>query len=214
MSLKPLKITFNLDGRGCYFDPFTPIHLDDLIASCLNAINGGSGLTRDDKPEDLRLPLGKWHIKSQWGWHASALIPDSEDAISMQWIRKKFRESRTHLTKGSVSLGSGIYREFNIPTPLSMISKFTSYALGDRHTLLSLLKRNIKFLGKKRSIGYGKVSSIEGEVIESDYSVVKDGLAMRFLPDDNGLRLVRVRPPYFHPFERTNCCEVGDIYEL
>jgi hypothetical protein len=69
-------------------------------------------------------------------------------------------------------------------------------------------------LGRKRSVGKGKIVKITTEVIEKDYSVVKEGKAMRYIPQKGACRLVRPRPPYWNLFGRVPCCEVGDILKV
>lgn len=86
-------------------------------------------------------------------------------------------------------------------------------AVGDRGRIEQILRKNIKYLGKKRSYGKGKVIDIKVEIIDNDYSMIKDGCANRWLPDKNGTRFVRIRPPYWNRIDRVNCCEVGDGYK-
>lgn len=44
--------------------------------------------------------------------------------------------------------------------------------------------------------------------------MIKDGKAMRWLPDKKGIRLVRCRPPYWNRIDRINCCEIGSNLRL
>lgn len=213
MSLKPLKITFRMDGTGVIMFPQNPVHLDSLFAWVLcpgRLVDNGLG--RNEVPKIQRLPLGEWHIDGCWGWHASALFPDN-DIESLQYWRKKFRTNRIHLTTGSPNLMSGKYREYNMPIPLILCNTITAYALGSRKRVAQLLKR-IRYIGKKGAYGKGGVVSTEVEVIEKDFSLVKDGKAMRFLPTKRGSRYGRVLPPYWNVTERIKTCCVGDGYTL
>ncbi len=215
MSLQNLKITFHLDGTGLYYDPYEPIHLDALMAWALipfHTQRGEEPPTRNSKPTDVPLPLGKWNINGHWGWSASALFPDGETAEGLQFWRKRFRQGKIELTQGSPNLQMGIYREYNNPLPLLLATKMIAYAVGDRGRVQQVLQKHIRYLGKKAAYGKGKIISIEVEIIDQDYSLVKDGRAMRFLPYENGVRQVRVRPPYWNNFEKINCCEIGDEY--
>jgi hypothetical protein len=215
MSLRPLKITFNMDGTGVYYDAHEPMHLDGLLAwaLCLYQTKGEPPLS-DEVPFEPRLPLGKWNINGQWGWMASAVLPEGEDKFSIQYYRKKFRQNRVDVTCGSPNIQSGHYREHNKPMTLLLNRKFVAYALGDRGRVHQILNKNIRFLGKKRSAGKGRILDITTEVIENDYSLVMDGCAMRYLPKNDALRKVRTRPPYWNIVDRCNCCDVGDEYVI
>jgi CRISPR type IV-associated protein Csf3 len=212
MSLKPLKITFQMDGTGVVMYPQNPVHLDSLLAWALypgHLID--RGLERNEVPEIQRLPLGEWHIGGHWGWHASALFPD-RDIESLQYWRKKFRTNRIHMTKGSPNLMSGKYKEYNMPMPLILCNTMTAYALGSRKRVSQLLKR-IKYIGKKGAYGKGAIVGVEVEIIEQDFSLAKDRKAMRFLPKKDGNRYGRIRPPYWNATERIQTYYVGENYK-
>lgn len=203
------KVTFNLDGSGLIYDPYEPIHLDALIHWCLVPFHRTkNGLSRDDIPDDIPLPLEKQHIGGSWVWQASALFPEGESMESLQYWRKKFRQNRIELTKGSPNLQNGPYREYNMPTPKLHCLKMVAYASGNRKEVKRLLK-NIKFIGKKRSYGYGRVVSIDFEETPENWSLTKDGVVMRWMPDESGTRTVRPRPPYWNVNGAIRCLEVG-----
>jgi hypothetical protein len=204
-----------MDGTGTFYNPSEPMHLDGLLAwaLCLYQTNGEPP-SADEEPFEPRLPLGTWHIDGQWGWCASAILPIGEEAWGMQRFVKRFRENRIEATKGSPNLQMSTYRKYCVPMPLVLNSVFEAYAFGDRGRVHQILRRNIKFLGRKRAAGKGQVVSIETEVIDHDFSLVRDGRAMRYLPIDGAPRQVRTRPPYWNMHGRTACCEVGDFYKL
>lgn len=206
-------ITFALDGTGLYVTD--PIHLDALLAWALVPFQTEMyNIGRSDIPEDIQLPIDRWHTGDAWGWKASALFPDGDTTESIQYWRKKFRQNRIELMQGSANLQMGIYREYNVPMSLLLCSKMSAYAVGDRGRVEQILRKNIKYLGKKRSYGKGKVIDVKVEIIDNDYSMIKDGCAMRWLPDEKGIRFVRTRPPYWNRIDRVNCCEVGDKYKI
>ncbi|MBP8055084.1 MAG: hypothetical protein KA314_04550 [Chloroflexi bacterium] len=215
--IQPLKITFEMDTAGIIYDPLAPPMLDSLIDWSLSPMvrtKGDPAPGRGDLVDEIRLPLGTWHVGSHWGWCASALIPAEEGTPqeTIQHFRKKFRANRISLTNGVPNLQSGATREYNLPFTVQLVDKLVAYCLGDRHTIDSLLRRNVHYLGQKKHRGRGRVESIAVEVVESDYSLVCDGKAMRWLPVAEGLREVRLRPPYWNNNDRVPCCEVGDAY--
>lgn len=211
----PLKITFHLDGTGVYFDVAEPLHLDALltfVAAC-HHVKNREAPDRGEEPQVIPIPLRKWRSHGTWGWCASALFPDGEQAESVQFWRKKFRLSRVQLADGNASLTNETRREWNMPMPLVLCKTMVAWAYGERRAVLLEL-REIRCLGKKRSMGKGIVQDVEVERITEDYSMVRDGLAQRWLPDPNGTRLCRPIPPYWNNCGRLRMCEVGDPYAL
>ena len=214
MSLKPLKITFELDAEGVLLDPFCPIHFDTLLDWCLSPMNRTQGVpARHEAPEEIRLPLGTWHLGGVWGWCTSALFPvDADVQEEIRYIRKKVRTNRLSLTTGTLNLKSGQTREWNLPLTLQHVRILEAWCLGEKQRFERLLIKNLRYLGKKRHRGLGRIEDIMVEECQQDWSVIRDGRAQRWLPDRNGLREVRVRPPYWNLTDRVLCCEVGDEY--
>lgn len=216
MALRPLKITFTVDPAGVIFDPFNPPMLDSLIDWCLSpmARTSKEPPTRSEEPEEIRLPLGTWHVGDNWGWCASAILPEGDVQETIRHYRKKFRVNRISLTNGMPNLQSGPTREYNLPFVAQLPDTLVAYAIGDRKRIKDLFRRNLRYLGQKRHRSFGRIEDYTIEIIDDDYSLVRDGLAMRWLPDDNGMRDVRLRPPYWNNTNRVTCCEIGDKYEL
>lgn len=211
MSLKPLRITFDLDGSGIYYDPREPTHLDGLLAWALAPLSCvGEAPARDELPGEIRLPLGRWAQGGTWGWCASALFPDGPQAESLQFWRKRFRQSRAELATGAPNLQSNTYRDYNMPLPLLLVPRMVAWALGDRKRIEDVLRRNVRHLGKKRAHGHGAVIAIRVEWCAEDYSLARDGRATRWLPSPAGVRIVRPRPPYWNRIGALPCGEIGD----
>jgi hypothetical protein len=211
----PLKITFHLDGTGLHYNLWEPIHLDALLAWVrLPYHKGNVGLERSDKPMRIPLPLALWEICGSRGFCASALFPEGETLETILMWRKKFRTERAAaVASGSPNIQNGPYREYNTPLPLLLCHTMTAWAVGDRAKIKGALK-HIRFLGKKSSMGVGRVLGIEVEHTDADYSMVKEGRAMRWLPMPGAARLVRTQPPYWNLYDRVECCEVLDPYSL
>jgi hypothetical protein len=204
-----------MDGTGAFYDPSEPMHLDGLLAWALCLYQtSGEPPAADEKPFEPRLPLGKWHIGGQWGWTASAILPVGDKQWGMQRFIKRFRENRIEITKGSPNMQMSTYRKYCVPMPLVLSHQFVAYALGPRGRVHQILKKNIKFLGRKRAAGKGRIVDITTEEIADDFSLVKDGRANRYLPKDGAQRQVRTRPPYWNMWGRVPCCEVGEAYQL
>ena len=205
-----LKIIIRLDGSGVYYSPAEPIHIDALIAWALAPIHGSHNLTREDVPMEFPMPLAKRDINGSWVWVASALYPEGYFETTTYW-RKRLRQNRIEMTHGSPNLTSSTYRDWQMPLPLSLTRQMVGYAVGDRRDILRLLRR-VPALGKKRAYGYGRIVDVAVERIEQDYSLLRDGHTMRWLPHPKGGRLVRPRPPYWHPYGRVRCLEIGEAW--
>lgn len=204
------RIIFHLDGSGLYVDPNEPLHLDALLTWAMAPRLGIRGdLPRDERPQPVPLPLLRHGSDEQWVYRASALFPDGPHGEDLQFWRKRFRQNRAELSTGSPNLTNGTYRDWNTPIPLMLVPRMIAYASGSRTECKRLLK-DVKYLGKKRAHGYGKVIGIDIEEIDHDWSIMRNGVAMRWLPDVRGTRLVRLRPPYWNSVDRVMCCEVGD----
>lgn len=216
--MNTVKVIFSLDGSGVAYNPGEPIHLDALVDWVLRPLKLGSAggcMSPDDPVTEINLPFAKHDCGGGlWVWRASALIPNGDIETLIYW-RKKFRQSRVDLTTGSPNLQNATYREYNTPLPLHLCKTMEAYAITfDRGDLQKLLRQKLRYLGKKRAIGLGKITSIDVVNIDDDWSVVKDGRATRFLPSNDGFKLVRPRPPYWSIHDRVNCACVGDVYNI
>jgi len=204
-----------MDMAGAIYDPFVPPTLDGIIDWCLSPMvrQSKSAPTRGEEPEEIRLPFGTWHVGKHWGWCASALQPSEEEVMTtIRYWRKRFRENRITMTSGTINTQAGSFRDWNIPFEVQHPKELVAYCLADRHTIHDLLRRNLKNIAKKHNRSMGLVLDFSVEIVANDYSSIRDGKAMRWLPTAEGLREVRLRPPYWNNNERVACCEVGDEY--
>ena len=216
---RSLEITFTLDGTGVYYDPFEPPMLDAIFCVALARRQyHGEPPARDERPFEFELPLKKWHARGTWGWHASALFPDPDAQETLLHWRKRLRQNRMEITNGSPNLTNGVYRDWNMPLPLLLTRHLTGWCVaetkGDGHGIARdirhELKRSVRWLGKKRSQGRGNIIEIAVEHCDEDCSIDKDGKFTRYMPAEDGPRLVRPRPPYWNTWNRTTCSEIGD----
>lgn len=210
----PLRIVFRLDGAGVYYDPAEPIMLDGLLAAaCVRHHISGEPPARDEDPRDVPLPLKKWQQGGTWGWHASALFPVGEKAEALVYWRKRLRQSRIDVAAGSPNTTNGTWRDWQMPLPLLLCLEMEAWAFGDRREVRRELRRSIRWLGKKRAHGHGRVIEIEVDALDGDDGSIAapDGSLRRFMPHEGGSRLVRPRPPYWSSVGRVRCSEIGEI---
>ena len=214
----PLKITFHLDqGAGTCFDPYNPIHLDSLIFWAMLPFSMTQKvLQRTETPDDIPLPLLEVSTQGRRMWKASALFIPGENGdmpTDVRFFRKKFNTANISEARGNVTLASGTFRDHNDPIKVLHIPEVIAYTFGNCHRLEQVVKR-IPAIGVKRHRGLGRVEGVTVEKISDDKSLVSDGVAMRWLPDENGLRKVRTKPPYWNLIDRVQCCEIGENYQL
>jgi CRISPR type IV-associated protein Csf3 len=210
MSLENLKIIFELDGEGIVMYPNYPIHVDSLIAVVLAEEAKLDPVTRDGRPIDIDLPLKKWTIDDNWGWCASVLFIEGASFEAVGYWRKRFRQERfSGIGSQKVNLIQGIFRDYNTPLPVIVCRFLVAYVVGDAERVFKIL-RKIRYIGHKRNIGYGRVIGLSIEDMDEDYSIEREGRTQRFLPDRNGIKFVRTRPPYWNNFDRVKCVGVGD----
>lgn len=208
---QPYKVTAHIDPAGLFWDPTEPVHLDSLLGYAL----AGGGVPPIDVEPFLPVepPVAKWQTpEGEWGYCCSAFQPEGPTAWSTHIIRKRYDVARTELTRGAVSRSSGRYKDFSRPLPILLCRSLVAYIVGDGPAVASILREKINHIGKRRSIGLGCVLRWDVEPCEHDYSCVRDGIAMRVLPDPKGLKEMRFRPPYWHPIGAASVCEVGQPY--
>lgn len=211
------KVTFTLDGSGVAYDPHEPTHLDSLVGYCRAAELGLPPPLGDEAPAEFEIPLAQATIRGETVYRASALIPSEPDAPedTIYW-RKRLRQARVEVAKGSPNLTNGLWRDWQMPLHLMLIRELVAYGRGEVAEVRRLLRTHIRHIGKKRSQGHGRVSRITVERCEQDWGLLRDGCAMRWLPavDLGSARLSRLQPPYWHSWDRVPVCEVGELYPL
>lgn len=213
MSHRPIKITFTFDGSGVCHDPANPTHLDGLLAWALSIYHTqGDPPERDQAPIDIPLPLEKWLCPEPkcWGWMASALFPDGPTAETLFHRRRKMQVDRLEQTSGTVNTQIGTMKEWNVPVPVLLCRRLVGFAVGDRKRVDQILRKHIRYVGRERARGYGRVLSVSVEWTDANWSMSRDGLCQRYLPSKDGTRLVRPRAPYWNVIDRVPHRDVGE----
>lgn len=124
----------------------------------------------------LKLPLQKTGMV----YHASASILDT-DEMHTTVLYKRFHEAEDLKTKTRIRRNSGMMRDFMMKFPYSASRTVTFYMNGDLDELKRLLS-SVGHLGKKHAVGGGEVSRSSISEIPEDWSILKDGVAMRSIP--------------------------------
>lgn len=181
MNYEPLEITMEISTPICM--GYAWLNFDGVIAYlCARERYGQDFYTLPSKtpvPLDIEVPLKK----TGKVYHASVLLMDY-DKLKVMRIYKRFDEQFIHhldTKKKKIPIGSGHYKSGIITLPYIPASTVTFYVDGGIGRLKTLLE-NLSALGKNTSIGFGKVKDIKIKKTDEDYSMVKDGIAMRPTP--------------------------------
>lgn len=224
-----LKITFELEGDGIIYDKYNPIHFDAIMDWLLSPmLRTKEPPSRTGEPQEIDLPISSFHIGDQKIYQASALFPEDGEEETIQYFRTKFPQDFITYCIGSANLQSGLTRDHNRPYSATLCNRIVCYAVGKKKVIRKAMYRThdnegnelpakrllLYGLGGKRYRGLGGLTDITVEKVDYDWSVIKDGKAQRYLPDDNGLRRCRLRPPYWNMYDAVACCDVGDNYIL
>lgn len=121
--------------------------------------------------------------------------------------------------KQRVDIGSGHYKNYHMPLVLKSYKTITFYVRGDMQEVQRLLENYIFYLGKKGSQGYGQILKWEFEEITEDWSIWKDGKAMRPIPAksckeyfeqkiEEQTNIFVTRHPVIPPYWRTDYIEL------
>lgn len=210
--MTPLRVTFHLASAVVEGD--YPIHLDDLIAWAkvdeqLHAAKPDDPAFSDAQYDALiaDLPLQKLEGgDGQSVWAASQVIFDIPEHRGMRmFVRRTDTDTLSALVgegqvirrADQINLSTGPDKNYLQQIPFIAVSKGTAWCLGDRVELDRLLAR-VRYLGKKRSQGFGRVHSVSVD----EAPEAEDRVWVRHLPwprDGYHPARVAVRPPYWSP---------------
>lgn len=180
---QPFKITFYLSSPIALNHPW--LHFDGLIAhlSLLYVLGNDFYLLPAKFPLSLVLKDGKGPIlplkKTGQLWHASVSILEPYK-IYLETLYKRF-EDRFCAQKKKIRRGSGYFKDYAMKTPYISARTCTFYAVGDIEAVAKLCTM-IVGLGNETRIGFGAIRDFVLEPTDKDYSIVKDGKAMRPIP--------------------------------
>jgi len=206
-----LKITFDMQTPICMSYPW--IFFDSILAHiAARRADPDSYRKLDSKRVNLSLmESGKVRdLPIKWDkiYHASCSQLNDEN-ISYTTIYKRFADSalfnlhpNIKMTKGwKVRRGQGHFKDFMIKLVTFHVPKISFYVNGDAKRIAEMLQ-DLPSLGKKASIGFGFFNSYKIEETEKDYSITKEGVAMRPIPiqmcefyDD--MAIMNFKPPYW-----------------
>lgn len=130
----------------------------------------------------LDLPLKR----TQDVYHSSIGVYNDNSKLYRDTIYKRFTDKETYkLTKkqqkGRIKTNQGHFKDFMINLPILITDTITFYCNGDKNELKRLLN-HLTHVGKKGSIGGGRINKVIIKETTEDYSFFKDNKIMRPIP--------------------------------
>lgn len=185
--------------------PHGPIALDSLLASQV-AIRSGlppASSSAECVPIEIpveREPGGSFHL-------CSFSVGELREFELRHVNRRAPVEQYTEFgVRGRVALTTGADKSYRVPLEVGHLrdSRLTWWAIGDADEIRDLLS-SVLYLGKKRSVGLGRVTRWGVTECEpwDGFPVVRDGRPLRTLPpawpglEDPDLRYAVMTYPYF-----------------
>lgn len=129
----------------------------------------------------LPLPLGLAWVSPEGRplWACSPLVATTEAVTSREYWHKRYPSHRAEFgDKQSALTSAGRYREYRTPIHAESVSSLHAVCIGN-HEEIERLLATVSHIGKKGSMGYGRVA--RWTVVESDHTL-EDVLAFRVVP--------------------------------
>ena len=148
-------------------------------------------------------------------YHSSVGIYANNVKLYRDTIYKRFTDKETHkLThrqqKGRIKTNQGHFKDFMINLPIIITDTITFYCNGDKKELERLLS-HLTSIGKKTSIGGGRIRNITITETNEDYSFFKNNCIMRPIPATMDVPvfegMIFQQQPYKPPYwDKNNIC--------
>ena len=148
-------------------------------------------------------------------YHSSVGIYADNVKLYRDTIYKRFTDKETHkLThrqqKGRIKTNQGHFKDFMINLPIIITDTITFYCNGDKKELARLLS-HLTSIGKKTSIGSGRIRNITITETNEDYSFFKENHIMRPIPATMDVPvfegMIFQQQPYKPPYwDKNNVC--------
>lgn len=175
-----------------------PPRLDALLEWCLSLYHPKAepGYKVDRKFEappqgEIPIPLPRRRLGPWLKACVSDPILSTPDSDGVEHVNKRIGVEKAGLVapehRRVIATGNSWTKSYRLPMRVRVVPCVAWFALaGDRRELLKVLRRHARAIGKKVSIGYGRVSGWTVEKIDADHSWYADAgrgpLLMATLP--------------------------------
>lgn len=216
--MRPISVTFDLGAPVCVTTPW--VSFDGLIEHLMLLEALGSEYCLTPKKHVIRWSHSDYYIvpiKYHDGLrHASVsqFIP-GEANLRCTTIYKRFEADRSeNLKSRRVYIGHGYYRGYMLKEPYIPANQVVFYVYGDPIRIGELIDGYLIGLGNDTRIGFGAIRSWRIDDTPEDWSLVRDGRAMRPIPVElcaeyeDAVPLAQ-RAPYWDPRNVCPCVPPG-----
>jgi len=157
--------------------------LDGLLANLFFARQKEAGTFNGDYQQELKFierdPDGFYHVSSP----IFKVKSINNTTIMKSFDSKEYRDlfPKAKPPKAITNLSSGAFKSHIVKLEQLNVDEVVFFVRGDIDVIVELLG-NLRFLGKKSSLGFGEVEKIIIKKIKDDRSVVSNGVLMRQVP--------------------------------
>jgi len=177
MKARPLKLTFELAFPISLNHRW--LHFDGIIGHTIWARSGD----RYEAPtkQECAVDPGKFKraITLKYGIPAASVGVFECDEYRSTYYQKRTESEFFH--NGKLDIGSGYFRAWRMLAIYNPSLRISFYCHG-RRDLIEELLGDVTHLGDNVRLGWGMIRDMRIEQIDRDYSIVRDGIAMRPIP--------------------------------
>ena len=185
---EPLVIRLYLE-IGSQLAGYDPLHLDNLLARCVvNEATEWEGLSPENGQEGylLPVPLARLWVNPRGYplWAATPFQPGLGAEGDVQYWHKRRQTGRwTRTARGTFSMppARGRWMERRVPVPTVVAPYWEATCVGNAREIARLLEQ-IRYAGKRRSVGLGAVHHWEIAAASEGFALVRNGRLTRPLP--------------------------------
>ena len=184
-----------------------------------------------EEPDDMSLCLARCTTGPEWHWVASCALPVDADenpdprtfyrVVDSTWAQRAAERPLAYFHPSK-----GPYRDMMMPNIVTICSALQWHAVGDPERVYDLV-RGIRYIGKRRGTGEGRVRSWSVEVVEPtaggilSWGHVRGAEIVRPCPEECAQELgvdykmgwYAIRPPSWNPSRLMACAMTPDQEE-
>jgi hypothetical protein len=160
MQFEPLRVIVTLKQAAIFYDPQ---YLDGLLArSVLDAACGYAILENTPEPYEFPLPFKRlWTAENGCPlWAAGVFLPDGKTITDTVYLHKRLGRLEFSEKQPKSNVGRWMDRRIPYKTHQTETARWYAVCFGNADEIENLLT-NIRFIGKRRDIGFGEVASWE-----------------------------------------------------
>ena len=182
---QPLRVIVTLKQAMILYDP---LYLDNLLArAVLEMACGHAVLENTPEPYEFPLPLKRlWTAENGCPlWAASVFLPDGEMITDVVYLHKRLDRFEFSERQPKSNVGRWMSRRIPYQTRQTKTHRWYALCVGNQDEIADLLTL-IRFLGKRRNVGFGEVAQWDIEAWNDDEldTLIQDEHLVHALPQD------------------------------